>query len=75
MRGKYEEAKTYIDKMMEEGNGGSAVEYEHAGDIYYMCGLTDEAVEFWKKALEQNRDNAVVREKIRQRKYIETISK
>ena len=75
MRGKYEEAKTYIDIMMEEENDSSAVELEHAGDIYYMCGLTDEAVVFWKKSLELNADNAVVREKIRQRKYIENISK
>ena len=28
--------------------------YEHVGDIYYMNGLKEEAVNFWKKAVEKD---------------------
>ena len=70
MRGKYEEAKEYIDRMLATEEDHSNIVIEHAGDIYAKCGLTDEAVEFWKEALNDNPDNALLREKIEKRKYI-----
>lgn len=50
---------------------GSAELYDHAGDIYFRCGDTAKAVEFWKKALERKPDKPeIIKEKVKQRKII-----
>ncbi|MDO5394564.1 MAG: tetratricopeptide repeat protein [Bacteroidales bacterium] len=41
----------------------------HAGDIYFMCGKPDEALEFWKQALEQEPDNELLVRKVKNRTY------
>ena len=69
---RYAEAKIYIDQTlanMDSTLDNTAI-LEHAGDIYSMVGLTDEAVKYWKQALEKKADNAVLPKKIKQRKYI-----
>ncbi len=81
-KGNYEKAKETIDKVLElskaEGadpdvdiDEPSAEVYDHAGDIYYMSGLHDEAVEFWKKALELEPDNKLIRKKVKTKTYSE----
>lgn len=45
----------------------SAEVYEHAGDIYFMTGDTDAAVEYWKHALLLDPANATLPRKIRRR--------
>ena len=69
-QGRYEEAKEYIDRALQNDSTLSAVYFEHAGDIYAKTGDTAKAVEFWKKALEKDEKNALLRKKIRQRKYL-----
>lgn len=49
---KYVEAKIYIDQAMQNGGDSSSVVVEHCGDIYYMNGEPDKAVEYWRKAEE-----------------------
>lgn len=49
-KGKYVEAKIYIDQAMQNGGEESAVVVEHCGDIYYMNGEREKAVEYWKQA-------------------------
>ena len=44
--------------------------YEHAGDIYYMSGSPDEAVDFWKKALELDPGNDLLARKVKHRAYL-----
>lgn len=39
--------------------------YDHAGDIYYMLGLHDEAIEFWKKALLLEPDDKAIAKKVK----------
>jgi predicted negative regulator of RcsB-dependent stress response len=34
----------------------TGVVYDHLGDLYFRKGNRDQAVEFWKKALEQDDD-------------------
>ena len=74
---KYMEAKTYIDNAMtimlqDSLEADDSNIFEHAGDIYSKCGLTDKAVEYWKKAIELGSDQkAIIDRKIKKKKYIE----
>lgn len=74
---KYKEARQYIDSAVnimlnDTVDSSSANIFEHAGDIYSKCGLTDKAVEFWQKALSlDNERQAIIEKKIKKRKYIE----
>lgn len=70
MEEKYEEAKVYIDQALANDSTLSSVYFEHAGDIYSKTGDTGKAVEFWKKALEQDKENALLRKKIKLKKYV-----
>ena len=49
-KGKYAEARIYIDQAMQNGGDQSSVVVEHCGDIYYQTGEPDRAVEYWKQA-------------------------
>lgn len=71
LKGHYAEALEIQDKAMEnitpeaEGTG----EYwDHMGDIQYMNGMKDKAVDSWKKALELDKGNKEIEEKIRDRR-------
>ena len=68
---KYDDAKGFIDLALQvdtdSTNDGTFL--EHAGDIYLMCGLTDEAVAYWQKALRKKPGDAILESKIRDRKY------
>ena len=81
-KGKYVEAKIYIDQAMQNGGSESSVVVEHCGDIYYMNGERDKAVEYWLQAEKlskeppregsEERDEKelkVLRKKIAQKKY------
>ena len=70
MQERYQEAKIYIDMAVENDSTVSNVIIEHAGDIYYMNNDVEHALEFWNRAL-GDEENALLEEKIRQRKYIE----
>lgn len=65
----YVEAKAYIDRAMDVEKEPSAELYEHAGDIYFMNGDPDEALEFWKKALELSPDSELLRRKVKHKTY------
>ena len=70
MRGRYDEARVYIDKALVNDSTLDAIYFEHAGDIYAELGDVVKAVEFWKKALEKDGKNGLLRKKIRMRKYV-----
>ena len=61
--GKYEEAKTYIEKAIAAG-GASATVYEHLGDIEFKAGKKEKAEQYWKQSLQMNANNQALREKI-----------
>ena len=50
-KGRYTEARIYIEQAMKNGGDSSQVIVEHCGDIYYKLGEKDKALELWKKAL------------------------
>ena len=47
----------------------SADVYEHAGDIYFMDGEPDRALEYWKDALKLDPDNELLQRKVRHKTY------
>ena len=49
-KGKYAEARIYIDQAILNGGDKSSVVMEHGGDIYYHVGEPDKALEYWKQA-------------------------
>ncbi len=64
-KGKYKEALDNLLKAYKEIDSDPTV-LEHIGDTYSALGNREKAVEFWKKALEENPDNESVREKLSQ---------
>ncbi|MDE5649887.1 MAG: tetratricopeptide repeat protein, partial [Duncaniella sp.] len=65
----YAKAREVIDRTMELSEEESADILEHAGDIYFMDGEPDEAVEFWKKALVLAPDNELLGRKVKHKTY------
>lgn len=49
-KGKYAEARIYIDQAMQNGGDKSSVVVEHCGDIYFHNGEPDKALEYWVQA-------------------------
>ena len=50
MKGKYTEARIYIDQVINSDKDSSPEVWEHCGDIYFKLGDTKKALEYWKKA-------------------------
>lgn len=69
-KGKYTEARLYIDNAMKSDAEKSDVVVEHCGDIYYMAGEADKALEYWKQALEMGGKSETLKRKIRLKKYV-----
>lgn len=69
---RYAEAKPYMDAALKnrDSTENNSVVLEHAGDIYAMNGMTDEAVDFWKQACDDEHKTAVLEWKIKNRQYI-----
>lgn len=69
-KGNYAEARIYIDNAIKSDGEKSDVIVEHCGDIYYMTGDVDGALEYWKKALDMGSESKTLKQKIEKKKYI-----
>lgn len=69
-KGNYAEARIYIDNAIKSDGEKSDVIVEHCGDIYYMTGDVDGALEYWKKALDMGSKSKTLKQKIEKKKYI-----
>jgi tetratricopeptide (TPR) repeat protein len=69
--GKFEEAKVWIGKAMENEEESSAVIIEHFGDVLWQLGNHDEAYLYWLKAQEKGKGSDLLEQKIEQKKLIE----
>lgn len=69
-KGNYAEARIYIDNAIKNDGEKSDVIVEHCGDIYFMTGDVDGALEYWKKALEMGSESKTLKQKIEKKKYI-----
>lgn len=67
----YAKAREIIDRTIEltsEEDMSSDV-LEHAGDIYFMDGEPDRAVNYWREALKLDPDNELLQRKVRHKTY------
>ncbi len=70
-KGRYSEARVYIDEAIKNGAGDdSSVVLEHCGDIYYHCGETEAALEYWRRAAALNHVSRTLEKKIKLKRYI-----
>lgn len=61
--------KQYIDAAINYSEAPSAEIYHHAGDIYFMSGEPDRALEFWELAIELDPDNELLQRKVKHKTY------
>lgn len=67
---RYSEARIYIEQAIKNDSTLSNVVTEHAGDIYYMAGEKEKAVEYWQRAQREGNESATLRKKIALKRYI-----
>ncbi|MCQ2083027.1 MAG: hypothetical protein MJY58_00830 [Bacteroidaceae bacterium] len=67
----YEDARDYLEKALQYMEEPAADLYEHMGDVQYMCGDSDAALEYWHRAVQLNSDSKLLDRKIREKKYLE----
>lgn len=56
---------------MDKGGNESAALLEHYGDVLFMTGDVDGALEYWNDALEKGSDSKMLPQKIKDKKYYE----
>lgn len=70
--GNYKEARKHqaaAIEASEKKDGLSAELYSHMGDILFMDGDPDQAVEYWEKALKLEPDNELLKKKVTHRTF------
>lgn len=66
---KYDLAKTWIEKALQNNSNKNGVYLERYGDILFMKGEKDAAVTQWQKAKEAGNGSEVLTKKINEKKY------
>lgn len=69
-KGRYTEARIYIDEAMKNGGDSSATIVEHCGDIYFMLGEVDKALACWRQAADMEHDSKTLERKIKLKKFV-----
>ena len=72
MQGNYPLAKIYIEMAISNDRTNSAELADHYGDILYMTGNKDKALEQWKKAKEAGKNSATLDKKIEKETYFDS---
>ncbi|MDH6303459.1 tetratricopeptide (TPR) repeat protein [Parabacteroides sp. PF5-5] len=70
-QGNYTLAKFYIESALEKDTTNSSELVDHYGDILYMSGEKEKALEQWNKAKEMGKTDEVLDRKIKEETYIE----
>jgi predicted negative regulator of RcsB-dependent stress response len=71
MRKDYTLAKFYMESAIKNGGDKNGVIVEHYGDILFMMGQKEKAMEQWKKAQETGDFSEFLVEKIKQGRYLD----
>ena len=74
-KGKYAEARIYIDQAILNGGDKSSVVVEHGGDIYYQVGEPDKALEYWKQSEKLAEESADDENEARDEKELKLLKK
>lgn len=75
MQGNYTLAKIYIESAISKDTTKSPELADHYGDILYMSGEKEKAVEQWIKAKELGKESEILDRKIAEKIYIEEVVK
>ncbi|MCY1519769.1 Beta-barrel assembly-enhancing protease [compost metagenome] len=67
---KYELAKTWIERALQQNEVENPVFLEHYGDILFLKGDTEAALTQWQKARQAGGDSEKLTKKINEKKYI-----
>lgn len=65
----YGKAREIIDKVVELSDEPSVDIFDHAGDIYFMDGEPEKALEFWTKALKLDPENKLLKKKVKYKTF------
>lgn len=71
VQGNYTLAKMYIESAIDKDKTKSPELVDHYGDILFMTGEKEKALEQWKKAKELGKESKILDRKITEEKYIE----
>ena len=71
VQGNYTLAKIYIENALSKDTTNSSELVDHYGDILFMNGEKEKAVEQWKKAKEMGKESQILDRKIAEQNYIE----
>jgi tetratricopeptide (TPR) repeat protein len=67
--GRYAEAKTWIEKALENKEAENNVYLEHYGDIMFLSGTQEMGIALWKKARDAGNNSTLLKRKINEKKY------
>ncbi len=70
-QGKYDEAKVWLEKALENGGNENDVILEHYGDVLYQLSEKEKALLFWQRASEAGSGSEFLPQKIRDEKLYE----
>lgn len=68
-RAKYGQARTYIEKALQNNEAENSVYLEHYGDILFFLGEQGQAVLQWQKSKDAGNDSTLLNRKINEKKY------
>lgn len=68
---RYQEAKTWIEKALKNDSTNNSTQVEHYGDILYLLGEKDKAVQQWQRAKGLGSRSETLERKINEKKYID----
>jgi tetratricopeptide (TPR) repeat protein len=71
VQGNYLLAKMYIERALSKDETNNAELTDHYGDILYMCGEKEKALEQWIKAREMGKNSPALERKIAEQTYFE----
>ena len=67
----FQGAETLIKQALDNGGGDNAVILEHYGDVLFQLNQAEDAVSYWKKAVEAGSESTTIEQKIKERQYVE----
>lgn len=71
VQGKYDDARIWIQKAIDNGGAENGTILEHMGDIMFKLGNSDSALEYWKKAKSAGDASELIDKKISDKKLYE----
>lgn len=66
----YSLAKFYMESALKNSENENSTLIEHYGDILFMSGEIEGALENWKKSLDLGNDSTILKQKIKEKRYI-----